>query len=522
MSMELVKEKIVLDHSAGKQSTQILLEGDIIVPDSKPDIDSILRVQGTIRLEDEKAGDGRVSFRGELVTPVIYQAKKSEKLIHSMTSSLPMEDFINMEGITKDTNICLTTKLNHLEYKLLNDRKISMKAIITITAVAENEYQGEIIKKIADVPEVQTLMGTMKVNNTVENKKDRFVIKEEMVISAGKPNIREILESDVTISDKEVKAMDGRVSVKGNLNLSTLYIGDNDESIVEIMEHEIPFNGFIESREVTDDMLARADLTVENADVQVAVDDDGEERILDCEITVGADLKVTDCKEIDLIEDAYCLNKPLDITREKIEYPRFVSKNRNQSTVKETITIEGQYPDMMQVEKIWGTISLDDVELVEDKLIAQGVINLEVMYIAENDAAPVSVMPVSVPFLQEIEVKGAREDMAVEVAAEIEDITFNMLSGKEVEVRVTLSFDVVVLENMNGEIISNIEFSDEEEVQQPVASVVIYVVQKGDTLWTIAKRYHTTVEDILLLNEIENPDKIYPGQKLLILKKITE
>lgn len=522
MSLELVKERIVLDNKAGKQSTQLLLEGDIIVPDNKPDVDTILRAQGTVKLEDEKVSDGRISFKGELEILCIYQAKKSEKLIHSMTVSLPIEDFINMDGITKDTKVSLWAVLSHLEHKLINDRKISIKAVIMVTASAENEFNGEIIKEIHENPEIQTLMGTLKVNNTVENKKDRFMIKEELVLSSGKPNIREIIETDVRISDKEVRPLDGKVSIKGNLNISTLYIGDNDESIVEIMEHEVPFNGFIEAKDVTENMMARAGLSVENADIQVGVDDDGEERILECEITVAADLKVSDNEDIDLIEDAYCLNRPLDITREKIDYPRFVAKNKNQSTIKETVTIDGQYPDMMQVEKVWGTVSVDGIELKNDRLEVQGVINLEVMYIAESDANPVSVVPVSIPFLQEIEVKGAREDMAVDVIAEIEDITFNMLSNEEVEIRVTLSFDVMVLEDMNGEIITNIDFKDGQEVQEPVASVVIYVVQPGDSLWSIAKRYNTTIEDLLLLNDIENPDKIYPGQKLLILKKITE
>lgn len=47
---------------------------------------------------------------------------------------------------------------------------------------------------------------------------------------------------------------------------------------------------------------------------------------------------------------------------------------------------------------------------------------------------------------------------------------------------------------------------------------MIYVVQEGDTLWNIAKKYRTTEERILMVNEIENPDRLYPGQKLLILR----
>jgi N-acetylmuramoyl-L-alanine amidase len=43
-----------------------------------------------------------------------------------------------------------------------------------------------------------------------------------------------------------------------------------------------------------------------------------------------------------------------------------------------------------------------------------------------------------------------------------------------------------------------------------------YNVVKGDTLYSIAKRYGTTVQKIASLNKISNTDIIYVGQKILI------
>ncbi len=46
---------------------------------------------------------------------------------------------------------------------------------------------------------------------------------------------------------------------------------------------------------------------------------------------------------------------------------------------------------------------------------------------------------------------------------------------------------------------------------------VEYIVQSGDTLSAIARRYGTTVQEIVDINNIQNPDLIYPGEKLRIL-----
>ena len=50
---------------------------------------------------------------------------------------------------------------------------------------------------------------------------------------------------------------------------------------------------------------------------------------------------------------------------------------------------------------------------------------------------------------------------------------------------------------------------------------VEYTVQSGDTLSAIARRYGTTVQELVDINNIQNPDLIYPGEKLRILTNST-
>ena len=50
--------------------------------------------------------------------------------------------------------------------------------------------------------------------------------------------------------------------------------------------------------------------------------------------------------------------------------------------------------------------------------------------------------------------------------------------------------------------------------------MVIYFVKPGDTIWKIAKKFKSTIDDIVRVNGIEDPDKIYPGQQLYIPKYV--
>lgn len=45
---------------------------------------------------------------------------------------------------------------------------------------------------------------------------------------------------------------------------------------------------------------------------------------------------------------------------------------------------------------------------------------------------------------------------------------------------------------------------------------IIYIVKRGDTLWNIARSYNVTVRQIANINNIKNPNLIYIGQRLII------
>ena len=61
-----------------------------------------------------------------------------------------------------------------------------------------------------------------------------------------------------------------------------------------------------------------------------------------------------------------------------------------------------------------------------------------------------------------------------------------------------------------------IELSEEAVEAQPAEEIVMYTVQKGDVLSRIARKFHTTVDAIIAQNCIKNKNRVFAGQVLAI------
>jgi len=521
MANELVKEKIILDRNVGSELTQILLEGDIIVPYIKPDMAVILQADAKLVLDKTEILTDRVNFMGKLYIQVLYLAKGEERLVHSIGITAAVDDFIHMEGVTNDMWVEVKPDIQNIDFRMINDRKISYKAVAEVQVKTEGSEVFEIVVNIDGLPENQQLKNNLILNKSVANKHERFVVKDEVSVPQGKPNIREILQTTIEVGNQDVRVQNGRINVFGELLVTTLYKGEDEGSIIEFMEHELPFNGNIEMSECKEDMFADVSFFLADQNIQIKPDDGGEDRRLEIEASLALTCRVNAAANIEVLEDAHVINKKLGISRNIVKYPKLVCRNKNQSTVKEVVQLDDTCPDILQIFRVKGKVITDEVKIINDKVIVEGAIETDILYIAESDEMPLYSHKAMVAFRQIVETKGAMADMSVNLDAMVDHVGFNMLSGREVEVRFLISFKANVCKTMEAAMITHINFDEfPPDLMEAMPSIIMYVVGPGDSLWKIAKEYNTGIDEIAEINELENPNEIYPGQKILILKKV--
>ena len=95
-----------------------------------------------------------------------------------------------------------------------------------------------------------------------------------------------------------------------------------------------------------------------------------------------------------------------------------------------------------------------------------------------------------------------------------------MIDSDEIEVKIIINLNALVLKGMKTGIIRGIEEKElDREKLSSMPGIVGYQVQPGDTLWDIAKKFYTTIETIVQLNHLEDRE-IRPRDTLILMKKV--
>ena len=522
--MELVRESIILNKHIGEEKSQMLLEGDIIVPDVAPDIASILQSTARVFISKATAGVGRVSYHGKMFVDVLYLAKGDEEIgVHSISSHAHIDDFLNMEGAVSNAWVNLSVDLANIEFKVVNDRKLNYRAVIDVCADVLENKAFDAVTSIGGLPVAQQKNVNFAASNMVVKHMEQFTIRDEITLPQNLPAIAHLLQTSVDVSAKDVVVADGHVDISGDLLIRPLYRGTDGEpsAIIEFAEFELPFSGSLEIGGATSGLISDASLSVGDFIIDLSPDETGQNRVLSIEVAVQTDIKIFAASNIEILNDAYCLEQNLDIKTQTLNYNHLIFRNKNQFNVKEKVGLDGAAPEILKILRANGTVRLDDIKVVEDKTVVEGIVEANVLYVANCDENPLHSHIVHVPIRQVIETRGSRLGMAADVKCNLEHIGFNMLTGREVELRLSLNFDTLIQENLTTQFIENIEFSPIDKAQiDNLPSMVVLVAGPGDSLWSIAKKYNADLAELAEINDIDPANELTFGQKLLIVKKV--
>ena len=518
--VELIKKNIHMNKLKCKSTLQLTLDDDFNVPDAKPDINQIITEQGDIKIQDIRAMNGKLLVKGSLGFNVLYLSDDEQRPVHNIAGEIPFDEVINMELSCEDDEPVVKWDLEDLSTGLINSRKLSVRSIVRLNVAVEDLYDEETAVMVEGPEDVQYINKKIEITDVSINKKDTYRIKDEITLPANKGNISSLLYNDIHLNNVEVRLLDDKFSIKGELPVFLLYTSEAEENPIEYYETDIPFSGTIDCNGCTEDMIEDITFGILNKNLEIKTDADGEDRVVDLEVILDMDIKVYAVEEPEILCDVYSPTMQITpVTREAV-YENLVIKNNSKYRIADRIGLPENQPKIMQICNASGTIKIDDIVPLDSELQVDGIIDVGLIYISEDDTAPLNSLRGAIPFTQIVEAKGMKPDSNFDVKPSLDQLSVMMLDSEEIEVKATMNLNTIVFDKITENIITDIEVAElDMDLLQSMPGIIGYIVKPGDSLWTIAKKYFTTVDTIMSINDMVD-DRITVGDKLVIMKKV--
>lgn len=520
MRVEIRKEDIQMLRIKSRAASQVTFDMDYNVPDVKPDIGRMIQNKGNVTMEEVRLNDGHAFLRGNLNVDLLYVGEE-EGGVYSLSARLPIEETMNLEGIISGDKLCLKWEIEDLSLHLIHSRKLNIKAVVTFYAVVD-ELNGIRLPVALDNDSVSVKKKTMRLLSLAVHKKDTLRKKEEITLASNKPNIAELLWHTTEVRGLDLRPEDDVIKAKGELFVFVLYVGDDESGSLQWLEYSVPFTGEVECGGCTSGMVPNMESSVIHETVEVKPDADGEERMLVADVVLELDMKLYQEEEHEVILDVYspfCQYIPGG-KRETLE--SLLVRNFSKCRLSDRVNVKENQGKILQICHGQGKVKVDKTTVVENGIQVEGIVHTKILYIIGNDDMPFYSMEAMIPFTHIVEARGITGDSVYHLHADLEQMSTTMVDSNEIEVKATVSLNVLVISCMEEMIIDKVEEQplDMEKVRK-MPGITVYMVKPGDTLWDIAKKFYTTVEEICKGNNLEN-GKIEVSQPLLLIKKVEE
>lgn len=141
--MELIKKNVHMNRLKSHIVTQLTLDDDFNVPDVNDDIYRIITKDGFVLQNSTKVQDGKVIVSGSLEFKFLYGGSDDSGKIHHMSGSIPFTETINCDNVFEHDGVTVKWDIDDLNIGIINTRKISTKAIISVSVSCEDIYDIE-------------------------------------------------------------------------------------------------------------------------------------------------------------------------------------------------------------------------------------------------------------------------------------------------------------------------------------------------------------------------------------------
>ena len=507
MAINVTTTKLRVENVIGEATKQVNVARDITLPVLAKKIES---VDTHIRDIEYKIIDNKIIVEAVLHKQIYYVECITGDVQEYTVPDERITEFIHIEGAepTMDASVSVDIEYCDVEaVKMNNDidchRVFQQTCIVRIKAKVIETLEIDVVTNVEGVGITPTFQ-TIEIDNVIGTGRKQHNISDNFIELP--PNTKKIKSIDAEIRNIEEKILPNKIVIKGDIHKQIYYVVEPGGEVRELSA-DVPFSVFVEVPGAREGAIVSTTVRIEYIDSEL-VTRNGRKYVKE---TIVLDIrgKVTDRVSINIVTAV----AGAEVETRSFNIENVIGLARRQVNVMATI----ETPTLARkVARVDSRIRILESEIIPNKVIVKGILHKQIYYVSAVDDQ-LRELTVEEPFTEFVHVEGAQAGDTVDVTGRIEYVNveaaattpttmWRQTAVLEILARVTETETITIVTAVKGA----------EEICPP-GSTFDYVIQKGETLSSIARKFNVTVAAILAVNpQITNPNIVFTGQTIKV------
>ncbi len=482
------------------QTKQIHVSAESVVPDTNEDIGKTAAVQTTVLMKSKDVTARGVLISGEAIASFVYITESQDKVsCVKLSKSFTIE--YDVPDITDEAVAQAALSVVCAEVKIINPRKVSvnfelageLSCYVPEKMTIESGFDSKIC------PGLHAKYECTKVNTISAVCEKTLSLSEQFVFPSGKPKAKRLISNSVDFTVNEYQFVGTKLIAKGNASINIYYLSDEVNYPVKA-EFSSSFSQIIDvGEEEMESCIIIPSITGTYFDL---ADSMNGEKLLDVELYAVLQLACRSSREIVYVSDAYSNLMPSNCIHEKNSI-RVISENRKiKLSTDERLSIMDDCADVLSLFVI-----VQRVQQEQNRINV--LLNVDVVYRTNSG-----------------QLSSARRSVEMETECTLSEYRINNLrlteqylrpDGQYIDAHFSLELACTVYENFEIDKIVSVQLDEESGFALEKLPTVNLVRCSGESVWELAKKYHSSEEKIAAYNELGDDIN---GRMLLIPKCI--
>lgn len=518
------------------ETTQtFMVEGELPLGEGRPEIEKVLFCRGYLSEVTGNKDGGKLSVSGRLEIHLIYRGKEPEKGV--------AEYGMIWQG---EKGPAFAAEMEYPEPEAIWDWNVGIKKLTLEPGSGGNvRYRGEIavevrartdekisvVTALAEAPGIEIAEERALVEGIINVLHGRREVANQFSLTYPRAPLARLVDCLLRPVDVRAEVLPGRVVIEGNLETTLIYVScDETGEEARLVTEEwnvknggaFPFQIVLEEPQARPEQVARPMVRVETLAMQSSHPESWS-----LQAVLGATVEIIEPRRVQMI---------LDVTGGK---EQIIDIDRVSLTMEETV---GEMEKGFIVEKILALPSgalipervlfadstpvvLEDARAEMDRVFFEGEAGVSMVYTGKNEDGELQVDTVfwgsggagAVKFAEVLEMPGVEPGMKVKVIPGETGVKAEIIDDRTVKINLHFKVGATVREERTFSPVKDCALVPLPE--QPRRGILFYLVQPGDTLWEIARRYQTTTAALCQTNNLDRAGaELTTGRKLLIPK----